>query len=117
MGETIEQIEAHIENTREDLGANLRELEQRVDAATDWKHHFRARPLLMLGAAFAGGVLAAAAASGGRPRRGTTGINASSAPDALGSRWRPERQGPRHLGQHQGRADGCPHHAFHELRR
>jgi hypothetical protein len=30
MGETTDQIAAHIEDTREGLGSNLRELEQKV---------------------------------------------------------------------------------------
>ena len=37
MDETANQIEAHIDRTRERLGSNLRELESRVDAATDWR--------------------------------------------------------------------------------
>ena len=37
MDETLGQIEAHIDRTRERLGANLKELERRVDVATDWR--------------------------------------------------------------------------------
>ena len=59
MGETTKQIEAHIENTRKDLGANLQEVETRVKAATDWRQHFQARPMTILGIAFGGGVLLA----------------------------------------------------------
>ena len=60
----IEQIEAHIENTRDHLGSNLQELERRVESAADWKHHFRTRPVTLLTAAFAGGVLLAAVLGG-----------------------------------------------------
>ena len=57
MDETASEIEAHIDRTRARLGSNLRELEDRVDAATDWHEHFRERPHLFLGAAFVGGVM------------------------------------------------------------
>lgn len=68
MGETTQQIKAHISDTREDLGANLQELEQKVKAAADWKHHFQTKPMTMLGVAFGGGILLATM-MGGRNRR------------------------------------------------
>ena len=61
MDETADTIEAHIDRTRERLGSNLRELEDKVDAATDWRQHFRERPYLFLGAALAGGAVLASA--------------------------------------------------------
>jgi len=61
MDETVDQIEAHIDLTRQRLGSNLEELERRVDAATDWREQFRARPYMALGVAFAGGVAIATA--------------------------------------------------------
>jgi hypothetical protein len=70
MDETANQIEAHIDQTRERLGSNLRELEDRVEAATDWREHFRERPHVFLGAAFIGGMVLASALrskSAGRP--------------------------------------------------
>ena len=57
MGQTTEQIEAHIEHTRDDLGSNLHELEAKVKSITDWKHHFQSKPMTMLGVAFGGGIL------------------------------------------------------------
>jgi uncharacterized protein DUF3618 len=60
MDEATDKIEAHIDRTRERLGSNLRELEHKVDAATDWRAQFRARPHLFLGGAIAGGALLAA---------------------------------------------------------
>jgi len=60
MDEPADKIEAHIDRTRERLGSNLRELENKVDAATDWREQFRARPHLFLGGAIAGGALLAA---------------------------------------------------------
>jgi hypothetical protein len=61
MDETANQIEAHIDRTRERLGSNLRELEDKVEAATDWREHFRERPHVFLGAAFIGGIVLAGA--------------------------------------------------------
>ena len=60
MDEAAHKIEAHIDRTRERLGSNLRELENKVDAAIDWREQFRARPHLFLGGAIAGGALLAA---------------------------------------------------------
>jgi Protein of unknown function (DUF3618) len=60
MGPTVNQIEANIDRAREKLGSNLHELERRVDAITDWREHYRARPLVFLGAAAVGGLFAAA---------------------------------------------------------
>ena len=60
MDQAADKIEAHIDRTRERLGSNLRELEYKVDAATDWRGQFRARPHLFLGGAIAGGALLAA---------------------------------------------------------
>ena len=60
MDQAADKIEAHIDRTRERLGTNLRELEHRIDAATDWREQFRARPHLFLGGAIAGGALLAA---------------------------------------------------------
>jgi len=73
MDETTDQIEAHIDRTRERLGSNLRELEDKVEAATDWREHFRERPHVFLGAVFIGGLVLASALkskSAGRPRSG-----------------------------------------------
>ncbi len=71
MGPTVQQIEAHIDNTRERLGANFQELERKVDAVTDLRGHFEARPFTILGIAFVGGALLASMGSGGsrRPAR------------------------------------------------
>lgn len=72
MGQTIHQIEAHLEDTRQDLGSNLHELERKVKGVTDWKQHFQNKPMTMLGVAFGGGVLLATAL-GGRRRKGRGG--------------------------------------------
>lgn len=70
MDETANQIEAHIDRTRDRLGSNLKELEEKVESATDWREHFRERPHLFLGVAVLGGVVLASALkskSAGRP--------------------------------------------------
>ena len=59
MDQTADQIEAHIDQTRERLGSNFRELEGKVEAATDWRGHFRERPHVFLGAAVLGGFVLA----------------------------------------------------------
>jgi len=69
MGKRANQIESHIERTREDLGSNIQELEQKVKSATDWKQYFQKSPMTMLGAAFGGGVLLAAMLGNGKRRR------------------------------------------------
>jgi hypothetical protein len=71
MGQTTNQIAAHIEDTCEDLGSNLRELEQKVKSVTDWKQHFQNSPLTMVGVAFGGGIVLASMVGGRRrPRQG-----------------------------------------------
>ena len=60
MGQTTDQVESHIENTREDLKSNLQELEGRVRSATDWRHYVDQNPGMMIAAAFGGGLLLSA---------------------------------------------------------
>lgn len=68
MDQTPREIETHIERTRERLGSHLAELEQKVDAATDWREHFRTRPQVFLGAAFVGGAALAFVLHARHPR-------------------------------------------------
>jgi hypothetical protein len=70
MGPTVEQIEGQIDRTRVQLASNLDEFERRFDAATDWREYFRARPFVFLGAALAGGALAALAFGSARSNGG-----------------------------------------------
>ncbi len=60
MDQAADKIEAHIDRTRERLGSNLRELEEKVDAVTDWRAHYETRPQYFLGGAFVAGMLLAA---------------------------------------------------------
>ena len=90
MGQTTHQIEAHIENTRENLGSNLHELESKVRAATDWKQQFRQRPMTMLGVAFGGGILLATMLGGSRSRSRERGYSrrAGGSESHVGSDYR-----------------------------
>ena len=69
MNQTTHEIKSHIEETRNDLGDNLDELEQKVKSVTDWRRHFQSKPMMMLGVAFGGGILLAATLTGSRRRR------------------------------------------------
>ena len=80
MDETAHKIEAYIDRTRERLGSNLRELEDKVDAATDWREQFRARPHLFLGGAVAGGLLLATVLRPKSPRDVFDSANESPLP-------------------------------------
>jgi hypothetical protein len=74
MGQATSQIEAHIEDTRADLGSNLHELERKVKSVTDWKQHFQTNPMTLLGVAFGGGILLATMLGGRKSsRRGERG--------------------------------------------
>jgi len=64
MDQTSREIEEHIDRTRERLGSQLMELEQKVEAATDWREHYRGRLGFFLGAAFVGGATLAIALRG-----------------------------------------------------
>jgi len=65
MGQTSDQIERHIEETRGQLGEDLNELQTKVKEATDWRCQFQRHPKTALGIAFAGGI--ALAMVGSRP--------------------------------------------------
>jgi hypothetical protein len=90
MGQTPDQIESHIETKREDLQANLRELEHRVKSAMDWRQQFRNHPVTMIVAAFGGGMLVSAMI--GRKKTGSQ-RSTPSAPASSNTRvpgWRRE---------------------------
>ena len=55
--ETLDQIEKHIEETRNDLSNNLYELQNRLKNSVDWRVQFDSNPAAFLGAGFALGVL------------------------------------------------------------
>jgi hypothetical protein len=68
MGERADQIEQNINRSRNDLTGNIQELEQKVKSAFDWKTQLEDRPMLLLGIAFGGGILASALLPSGRRR-------------------------------------------------
>jgi hypothetical protein len=71
MGETSDQIERHIQETRNDLGDNFSELEDKVKTAVDWRAQFEQRPGTMLALAFGGGIVLSALLPSGRRARST----------------------------------------------
>jgi hypothetical protein len=71
MGETSDQIERHIQETRNDLGDNFSELEDKVKTAVDWRAQFEQRPGTMLALAFGGGMVLSALLPSGRRSRST----------------------------------------------
>ena len=60
MGETSDQIERHIQETRNDLSDNFSELEEKVKTAVNWRAQFEERPVTMMALAFGGGILLSA---------------------------------------------------------
>ena len=57
MGERTDQIERHIHETRNELGENIDELQQKVKTTFDWRVQFQQRPWALIGAAFGGSLL------------------------------------------------------------
>jgi hypothetical protein len=68
MGQKSDQIERQIDLRRGELGENLHELQAKVEQVTDWRAHFQKRPMVIIGAAFGGGLLLASMT--GRRSRG-----------------------------------------------
>jgi hypothetical protein len=88
MDETSDQIEQHIQETRNDLGENFNELGDKVKKAVDWRAQFEERPGTMLGLAFAGGVILSAVLPAGR--RSRSAYAGSGSPPG-GQAWSPSR--------------------------
>lgn len=59
MGETSGEIETHIRNARDDLSANLSDLEQKVKTVTDWRQQYQKSSGTFLAVAAGAGVLLA----------------------------------------------------------
>lgn len=81
MAETTEKIEDFMTHKREHLGSNLRVLEKRMRAATDWQSHFRNHPGWAIGAALGGGAILALLVLPSGPRRPTVRRLADRPPD------------------------------------
>jgi hypothetical protein len=77
MDERSDQILEDIETQRNQLGANLNELETRVRRTADWRTHFDNNPMLMLAGALGGGILLGAMVSGSRSRSASSSYTSS----------------------------------------
>ena len=88
MGETSDQIERHIQETRNDLGDNFSELKEKVKTVVDWRAQFEERPGIMMALAFGGGVLLSALLPTVRPSRRRSSEGRRNAP--------PDRDAPGH---------------------
>ena len=66
MGETSDEIETHIRNARDDLSANLSELEQKVKTVTDWRQQYQKSSGTFLAVAAGAGILLALLTRGNR---------------------------------------------------
>jgi hypothetical protein len=77
MDEKSDQILDHIESQRNQLGANLNELETRVRRTTDWRTHFDRNPMLMLAGALGGGLLLGAMVGGSKSRSSSSSYTSS----------------------------------------
>src|ERR1700674_1451914 len=87
MGETSDQIERHIQKTRNDLSDNFSELKEKVKTAVDWRAQFEERPGTMMALAFGGGVMLSALLPTVRPSRRRSSEGRRNAPpdrDAAG---------------------------------
>jgi hypothetical protein len=78
MDEKSDQILEHLETQRNQLGANLNELETRVRRTTDWRAHFDNNPMLMLAGALGGGILLGAMVGGSKSSRSSGSSYTSS---------------------------------------
>jgi hypothetical protein len=70
VGQTTDRIEHHIDETREELGNHIHELQDKARLAMDrarnavgWRYQTRERPWAMLGVAFGVGLAAAVASA------------------------------------------------------
>jgi hypothetical protein len=68
VGQTVDQIEGQIQDSREDLRSNFDQLGYRVKSAVDWREKFRASPGAILAVAFGGGFVLANVVGGSRRR-------------------------------------------------
>ncbi len=59
MSDTADQIATHIRDTRDDLSANLSELEDKVKSVTDWRQQYQKHPGAFLAVAAGAGLLLA----------------------------------------------------------
>ncbi len=68
MAESVVEVEARIRRARRRLGDHLQELQEQVNAATNWRRHMARSPHLWLGAAFVTGFVLSGGTGQGRGR-------------------------------------------------
>lgn len=68
--EDTQRLEQDVAEAHQELNHNLEVLETRARELTDWRAQFEKRPLLMLGLAAGGGLIAASLIGGSSSRRG-----------------------------------------------
>jgi hypothetical protein len=57
MGEESSEVKRHIDEQRQELGANIHVLQRRVKDKFDWRLQFEQRPMTIVGVAFGVGLL------------------------------------------------------------
>ncbi len=77
------QIAQHIQETRQDLTGNFRELEEKVKSAVDWRAQFQDRPMTLIALAFGAGALGSAILPSGRSSNRQ--YSGATAPEAASS--------------------------------
>ena len=70
MGQESSEVKRHIDEQRQELGANIHVLQSRVRDKFDWRTQFERRPMTIVGAAFGVGRLMSGVV--GRKRRGSS---------------------------------------------
>jgi uncharacterized glyoxalase superfamily metalloenzyme YdcJ len=81
MGETSDQIERHIRETRHNLSDNFSELGDKVKTAVDWRAQFGERPVTMIALAFGGGMLLSTLLSSPRSQKRSFKISQHAEPN------------------------------------
>ncbi len=82
MSDTADQIATHIRDTRDDLSANLSELEDKVKSVTDWRQQYQKHPGAFLAVAAGAGFVAGTPDAWTRVHSGSRDSRASSAATA-----------------------------------
>ena len=66
MAQRSDEIKQHIDQERQRLGSNIREIQSRVKRSTDWHTAFEKNPWMLMGAAAAAGLILASVVVGSR---------------------------------------------------
>jgi hypothetical protein len=85
VGQTTAQIASHIDITRDELKANVEELESKVKAVTDWRQQYQKHAGAMIAVAIGGGVILSAMLRGADRTSTAVPANATLTPASLGA--------------------------------